>query len=338
MARKLSQPSISVILPVYNAAAYLQRAFDSLIEQQITELEVVAVNDGSTDDSLAILRHLAAEHKVVIIDQSNQGQGYARNRAIERATGDYILFLDADDWLEPTALPSLLAATGHNDVDVVHCGWRAGNTGHAAHRPSYRPSEIFAAAELRGSACDEFLRLPNYFSVNNLYRRNFLLEQQIRFGEGYIYEDNEFMVAVANRAQLIRFVDESLYVINFHGESSTRGAFTTDKHYRDFMVAIRQSFAILHPRLPQSLAYLASYFLEKFIIYYQRRVPQQYKRAYARDFVDSMSGQEIISVSGTSVSKFLRLCLRLRIFKNRRYGLFAVCIFYKTRLLPLIKR
>jgi glycosyltransferase involved in cell wall biosynthesis len=332
-----SRPKASVIIPVYNAENFLQRCLDSVWEQTLTDYEVIVVDDGSSDASLSILQKNAEQHSnLLIIKQANHGQGYARNRALERAKGHYVLFLDADDWLDKSALLTLTGSTDDDAVDVVHGGWKAGNSGAIAHKQNYLPQEIFSSDQLAGEECDEFLRLPNYFSIGNLFRRKFLINQHIKFGEGYFYEDNEFMVAVANRAQSIRFINQELYIINFHGASSTRGNFTTNRHSQDFIRAIAQSYISLQPRLKQSSTYLANYFLEKFVIYYQYRVPNRYKRSFRREFIDIMSKQTIPK-EVVSVSKFLRLCVRLDVFSHRRYILFWICLIYKTHILPLLK-
>ncbi|HEY1835509.1 MAG TPA: glycosyltransferase [Candidatus Saccharimonadales bacterium] len=323
---------VTVIIPIYNAARYLQRCLDSVYEQTYQELDIIAVNDGSSDESLAILRENANQHKdLTIIDQKNHGQGHARNRALKKATGEYILFVDADDYIDPSTLKILVAEASKTGADAVHCGWKASDDAE-----QYSPRDIFDTRTLTASQCDEFLRIPNYFSVNSLYRRAFLRQHGIYFGEGYIYEDNEFIVQVATSANKISFVDDPLYVVHFGQNSSTRTA-STDKHYKDFLSAVEKSFAVLESRLPESKAYLASYFLEKFIIYYQRRVPRKFKRTYLREFVNNMSDKGVTVPKGAAVSKFLRMCARLKIFTNRRYRLFGWCVFYKTRILPVLK-
>ena len=330
--------TVSVIIPVYNAAEYLQRCLDSVYQQTTAVFEIIVVNDGSTDSSHAILQENATHHgNVRIIEQTNHGQGFARNRAVEQAKGDYILFLDADDWLAIQAIEQLVEIVAKNEYDVVHFGWEAGNTGTVAHKMRYLPRETFNTEALVGDACDELLRIPNYFSVNNLFRRKFLLANNVKFGEGYVYEDNEFMVLVANKAKTVRFLNAALYIINFHGSSSTRESFMGDKHCRDFISAVQKSFTLLHPRIQQSSAYLANYFLEKFVIYYQFRVPNRFRHKFRHEFVDVMSKQSV-SNSGAKMSKFLSLCLRLNVFVRHRYNLFWFCLIYKTRVLTIIRR
>jgi glycosyltransferase involved in cell wall biosynthesis len=113
-------PLVSIIVPVYNAEKYLQRCLDSLVCQTLRNIEILCVNDGSTDGSSAILAEYAQkDSRITIFNQENQGPGVARNTALDNAKGKYILFCDADDMLEPEAAFECSEAMKKNGVDVV---------------------------------------------------------------------------------------------------------------------------------------------------------------------------------------------------------------------------
>ena len=110
----------SIIIPVYNVAKYLKQSLDSVINQTFTDVEIICVNDGSTDESLSILNDYASkDSRFVIISQANQGQGVARNNAIKIAKGKYLLFLDPDDWLDLNAVQTLADKFNETDADVI---------------------------------------------------------------------------------------------------------------------------------------------------------------------------------------------------------------------------
>lgn len=112
---------ISVIVPVYNVERFLRECLDSLVNQTLKELEFICVNDGSTDGSLAILEEYAAkDDRFVIISQKNQGQGIARNNALEIARGEYIAFVDPDDWIELNVFEVLYDKFVKTGVDVIY--------------------------------------------------------------------------------------------------------------------------------------------------------------------------------------------------------------------------
>lgn len=116
---------ISIITPVYNAAATLRRCLDSLAAQTYKEMEIVLVDDCSRDDSMAMLQEFAASRADVklIHHEVNRGVANARNTGLDAATGDYVYFLDADDWLEPDALEQM-ARKASEGMDIVGCEWR----------------------------------------------------------------------------------------------------------------------------------------------------------------------------------------------------------------------
>ena len=103
-------PTVSVIMPVYQVAAYVERAARSVLGQTYADLELIAVDDGSTDGSGAVLDALAREDpRLIALHQPNAGAPAARNRALEIARGEYVCFADADDWLEPEMIGSMVS-------------------------------------------------------------------------------------------------------------------------------------------------------------------------------------------------------------------------------------
>lgn len=114
-------PVISVIIPVYNAGRYLRRSLDSVLRQTLRDIEIVCVDDGSTDDSLAILAEYAGRDSRVRVESlcENGGVGQARNRGIELAWGEYIYFLDSDDWIDPDYLEAMFSHAVSSGQDIV---------------------------------------------------------------------------------------------------------------------------------------------------------------------------------------------------------------------------
>lgn len=121
------QPVVSVIIPVYNAEAYLHRAVESALSQQYDLLEIVLVDDGSTDGTAAICDKLASDNNnIVVVHQRNKGAYAARNAGLDHATGDLIMWLDADDWIGSEWVSMFVEAQRYSDADVVACGSEIG--------------------------------------------------------------------------------------------------------------------------------------------------------------------------------------------------------------------
>lgn len=118
-------PEISVIIPVYNTARFLSACLDSVLDQTFADTEIICVDDGSTDDSLQILRRYEKrDGRVKVLTQRNARQGAARNRGLEIAAGRYVMFVDSDDWLDNDALEVLCRRAAADDADIVLTGTR----------------------------------------------------------------------------------------------------------------------------------------------------------------------------------------------------------------------
>ncbi|MFQ9520829.1 MAG: glycosyltransferase family 2 protein, partial [Turicibacter sp.] len=115
---------ISIIVPIYNAELYLSRCLDSLINQSYKNIEVICVNDGSTDRSLEIAMTYSRQHsEIIVVNKCNTGVSDSRNVALQRATGDYVMFVDSDDWISPNMVKHLLKEAVTSNAELVMCGY-----------------------------------------------------------------------------------------------------------------------------------------------------------------------------------------------------------------------
>lgn len=118
------EKKISIIIPIYNAQKYLKNCLDSILKQSYKNFELILVNDGSTDNSLEICQKYAQEDKrIKLINQKNSGVSFARNRGFKEASGEYILFVDADDWLELDMLEIMSLEISKKNCEIVKCGY-----------------------------------------------------------------------------------------------------------------------------------------------------------------------------------------------------------------------
>ena len=117
-------PKVSVIMPVYNVAKYLPMCLESIVSQTLTDIEILCVNDGSTDNSLDVLQQFEEKDKrIIIIDKKNEGSGIARNTALERAQGEYVYFVDSDDWLDNNdVLKKITERADSENLDILIFG------------------------------------------------------------------------------------------------------------------------------------------------------------------------------------------------------------------------
>lgn len=180
---------VSVIIPVYNTEKYLSQCLDSVISQTLKDIEIICVDDGSTDSSSTILQQYEKNNeKIIVILQENKGTGAARNEAIKAARGEYISFLDSDDrYSDPEALEKIYLAAKENQARI--CG---GNS-----RFCLNESESFVpdAFEKEGWICFSDYQLDYHFT-RYIYQRELLVNNNIYFPERTQYEDPPFLIKV----------------------------------------------------------------------------------------------------------------------------------------------
>lgn len=336
------KPRVTVIIPVYNCEQYIRRCIDSVLNQTFQNFEIIAVNDGSTDGSLSILTEISEsnESKLTVIDQKNHGQGYTRNRQLEKSNSEYILFLDADDYIEPLTLELAVSRADNDNADFVHFDWKLISDN--PDKPDafvYRNTEPFAHKDkLTNAECDEMLGANTFYSVANLYRRSFLLNNDISYDEGYIYEDVIFLVRAVTCAKLISLIQSPLYNVQRNPTSTTRSGLRTDRHYKHFLRAVEKSFTVLSNRNPYASFYLAGYLLASFTAYYYKRVPLGLRGAFAKGFVDNLSYIKFVHPPNAERWRLLVVMIRYGIFEDKKYALFRAMVNYKKLVIPRGKR
>lgn len=203
------QPLISVIVPVYNVEQYLRKCLDSICGQTYDNLEILCVNDGSSDGSAFILEEYAAKDpRIKIITQENKGLSAARNTAIDNATGEWIAGVDSDDYLEPDAFEYAFKAVS-DDTDIVCYGvkvhWQNVS-------PDIKMEHYFELkySNITEPSNDILAHMPVTF-WDKMWRRSFVEHYHVRFPVGLWYEDTYFFFALAPFARKISFRPEKKY-------------------------------------------------------------------------------------------------------------------------------
>ena len=215
-------PLVSVIMPVYNAQDFLSIAIDSVLNQTYKNLELICVDDGSTDESANIIRsYLCKDERITFMQIENHGQGYVRNMAAKLAKGKYIQFLDSDDYIEPITLEVAVSRAESDNSDLVIYDWVYYKP--VAKTYNYNNFDaLYAIPVLKGEECLRLLEISPYFTVNKLYRKSFLLDNGVVYGEDYIYEDIPFWVKVALNAKRVSTLHSPLYRVTINSSSTTK--------------------------------------------------------------------------------------------------------------------
>ena len=241
---------LSVIIPVYNVEEYLEQCLDSVINQNLRDIEIICVNDGSTDNSLNILEKFASKDKRVrIISKKNGGQASARNLGIRVANGEYIAFVDSDDFIKEDMFSKLYDAAENNDLDLAMCKVSlydniSGKIDNNAWYYKLGVFENFNKKIFNHIDTYEFTCNISVTPYNKIYKSSLLKENDIQFPEGLIFEDEKFFYDVYLRAKKISVVDDFLYYYRVNRKGSTVDI-SKDNDYSDMVSIyklIRQTF------------------------------------------------------------------------------------------------
>lgn len=218
---------VSVIVPVYNVENYLRECLDSIINQTFTDLEIICINDGSTDNSLEILMEYESnDDRITVINQENMGHAVATNNGIEVATGECLFFMDSDDIIELNALEISYDKLKEKDADFVM--FKVMNyddiNGVYYETKNYSMEEIYDKVGdnvFNYHDIDELMFESCVCPWNKLYKREFVMENNIRFPKGLIFDDNVFYYNALLSANKICFIDEFLFIRRWYSKSST---------------------------------------------------------------------------------------------------------------------
>ena len=243
-------PKVSVIIPVYNAEKYLQKTLDSLCRQTLKDFEVICVDDGSSDNSLAILRQNAEKDpRFRVLTQQHQYAGAARNLGTDHAEGKYLIFLDADDLFYPDMLEAAWSKAENNTADI--CVFPAEgffeDTGKTFPMPNTcRPGPRQQGVFSRKDDPDEILTFTGPAPWNKLYRRDFVLGNGLRFQHLQNSNDVAFVISSLAFADRICTLDKPLLRYRAFNKNSLQGS--KDRNYLAFYEAQTEVERLLRDR------------------------------------------------------------------------------------------
>ena len=219
-------PKVSILVPVYNNEQYLEECLDSLLAQSLADIEIICINDGSTDGSPWILKQYARkDNRVHVIDQENGGFGKAMNAGLDAAKGDWIGFVESDDYVLPDMYETLYDIACSNELDFVKSACSR-FFGDGAER-SFERLPLTSNAEylnrvVNPSETPGLLDI-NMVNVTGIFRRSFIFEKKIRYNEtpGASYQDNGFWFQTFMTASRAYFLDECFYMIRRDNPNSS---------------------------------------------------------------------------------------------------------------------
>lgn len=219
----MDRPAVSIVMPIYNASNFLKESLGGLVQQTLKNIEIICVNDGSTDDSLSIMKRYAFnDSRIKIIDKPNSGYGNTMNEGMKIATGEYVGILEPDDFCDSNMFEKLYCAAQNNGADVVKSNYYEYST----QKNENQFFEVLSGLEYdkvtsAGENEQIIFRRPCIWSA--IYRRSMLKENHIVFNEtpGASYQDTAFAFKVWVSAKKVLFVKEAYLHYRIDNENSS---------------------------------------------------------------------------------------------------------------------
>ena len=275
-----SKELISAVVPVYNVRTYLEKCFDSVAGQSYRNLEIILVDDGSTDGSGELCEELAGrDNRVRVIHKKNGGLGSARNAGIDAAKGEILSFVDSDDWIEPGMYDTMTEIMHRENAQIIACGIkRVSEAGEVSfYQDNLEERRVFTREEA-------LIELPKNERLSNsmcnkLFRRETI--KGLHINEHIFYEDNPFTPQCFARAERVAYTAEPFYCYFERSGSISRKSFSVREF--DRVTADRMRLDFYHEHFPQcEFAAAIAYIGSGLKVYYQSRDCQEAKEQRAR--------------------------------------------------------
>ena len=211
-------PKVSVIIPIYNVERYLRQCLDSVINQTLKDIEIICVNDGSTDNSLEILEDYAKkDSRIKIITKENGGLSSARNVGIANSSAEYLGFVDSDDYIDITTYEKAYNVMLSNNVDLVIWGAKVVKDKGLKMKSkllksivNYHSLKFKGKQVLTNNKVDIYSKMP-VTVWNKLFKKDIIIKNGLKFPDGFLFEDNDFFTKYFLLSKTAYFIDEYLY-------------------------------------------------------------------------------------------------------------------------------
>lgn len=327
----MNTPILSIIIPVYNVENYIRECLDSLLQQDLSACEVLCVNDGSTDGSLAILHEYQAAHPNVfrVFSQINQGQAAARNKALDEARGEFVIFLDSDDYYLPNAIATIITyIKKYPLVDVFYWDCAVTTEGNRYYTlPHISPVER-QIIEYYDWEYEQYTTTPAGCVWGGAYRKAFLDMNHLRMRPGVYYEDELFIYSIftCQGNVLALHLDQPFYYYRTGRDGSTVTSLR-EKNFKDRMTVTREMNNVLQQSTCNTEARK-----HKIFSMYLQNIIEGYQHGFIASITKILTKEDLSIMSVGAMSQHEKKLLRLLKINPR------LMAAYKTDQLPSIIR
>lgn len=306
-------PKVSIIVPVYNSETYLKRCLDSLLNQTLKDIEIIVVNDGSTDNSLTIINNYKNYIKI-INHHKNEGIGKSRNDALKIAASEYIGFVDSDDYIAPNMYENYYNYAQKNQLDIV--------TGHY-YKVINNNIQLFKNLTFEIGNYKNNLKLINLIDLgpcNKMFKSNIIKNNNIKFEETLKFEDVPFVLKNLYHAKAVGHINEAYYYYCIRNKSETT---TIDKRTKDIF-KILENINKYYQEFNEELEYLN---IREITTYLVKQKNQKHK-TLKKEFIDY--GYKFLNKNFPKWKNnkyYLKESNLKRMIKNNKFLLKIYCLF-----------
>jgi len=248
MEKVIGKPKVSVIVPIYNVEKYLRRCLESLVNQTLRDIEIILVDDGSPDNSSEIYKgFIATDKRIRLVKKENGGLGYARNSGLEIATGEFVAYIDSDDYVDLNMFKKLYDTSKEYNLDTVYCGYC--NLDNELKINSFSEVEELTVFSSKGEvndvlldmiACEPSSNLERKYRMSvwhAIYSRNLIENNNIRFcsERQFISEDIIYHIDYLSKANRVAFIPDALYYYCYNEDSLTK-TFRADRYEKSLIL------------------------------------------------------------------------------------------------------
>ena len=317
----MNNVKVSVIIPVYNVEQYLKQCLDSVVNQTLKDIEIIVVNDGSTDNSLEIIYEYSNKYKnIKVINKQNEGCYKARNIGLENAKGEYVAFLDSDDYIESNMYEKLYLKAKETDADIVSSSY------YISQDNKLKIVDFSSSAKLLKKSNNRLIGAENILLDaviwSRIFKRQILIDRKIKFHSDIYAADDTFFhfISVLNTKKIV-YISDILYTYRI----SRNGSITTSYNKRNFdcvKVAQRILEYVIKNNMGCFMPYAVFVSLRLIVLGYLR-VNKNYKNEYFEhvcNFVNDFSINNKTKIAFAEKSYLYNyLCFKSVVYKNKLF-------------------
>jgi len=310
---------VSVIIPVYNSEQYLKQCLDSVVNQTLKDIEIIVVNDGSTDNSSQISQEYVSKYKnIKLIDKQNEGCYKARNVGLEIATGEYITFVDSDDYIEHNMYEKMYKKAKSTNVDIICCRY-----GHYLKNKLKLIANFDNSIKLLTKTDNKLIGaesviLDDSVIWNKIFKRQLLIEKRIKFhSDCYMADDAFFYIISILNAKSIVYISDILYIHRVLGKNTITSSYN-EQNFDCIKVSQRILEYSIQNNIKHFMPQIVAFVLRLNVLGYLR-INKCYKKEYFEKMCKFIDDYSINSKTKIAFVKntYNRLCFKAVIYKNK---------------------